>query len=288
MSGVQLWWALLGAASALNLLAWAWSARALRRRRAELGPHLYRARRLQLGLSAVYVGGCAWRSAFPVHDVPRVCLLDSWMSTVIVGRTVATLAELAFVAQWALLLREIARAAGSAVGGRAAAALLGVIVVAEGFSWHAVLTRSNFGHVVEESLWGACAAALVVYLLALWPRSDARLRLLIAACSVAGLTYVAFMFAVDVPMYWARWTAEVARKEPALTILDGALDAAQPCTVSHDWEHWRTEIPWMSLYFTVAVWISLAFIHVPRLQRRGRVGRGGRPVHGLRPRPWRG
>src|ERR1700743_3820576 len=64
----------------------------------------------------VYVVWCAYRSVFPVFDVPRQCLVDSWLSSVLIGRFVATCAELCFVAQWALLLREAARETGS-VGG---------------------------------------------------------------------------------------------------------------------------------------------------------------------------
>ncbi|MEZ5726634.1 MAG: hypothetical protein R3E48_00660 [Burkholderiaceae bacterium] len=283
MSGVQVWWIVLGAASAINVLGWLWTASALHRHREVFGPHHVRLRRQQLALSAVYVLGCAWRSAFPLFDVPRVCLFDAWTSTVIVGRSVATLAELAFVAQWVLLLREVGRAARSRIGPVAAAAVFGMIVVAETFSWYAVLTRSNFGHVVEESLWGASAVAIVVYLLALWPQCDARLRVLIGAIGAAGLAYIAFMFIVDVPMYWSRWSAELARGQAPLDIADGILDAARPCTVSFDWSHWRAEIPWMSMYFTVAVWVSIGFVHIPLLEPRDGVTRRGLPRVGLRP-----
>jgi hypothetical protein len=42
----------------------------------------------------------------------------------------------------------------------------------------------------------------------------------------------------------------------------GAADAASRWTVSHDWAHWRSEVVWMTLYFSVAVWISIALAHV--------------------------
>jgi hypothetical protein len=35
--------------------------------------------------------------------------------------------------------------------------------------------------------------------------------------------------------------------------------------VAHGWQAWRTEIPWMSLYFTVTVWASIALMNLPRL-----------------------
>ena len=65
--------------------------------------------RRQLLLSAAFVFVCAFRSFLPRIDVSRVALVPSWLSTVLVGRTLATVAELAFVLQWALLLHAIAK-----------------------------------------------------------------------------------------------------------------------------------------------------------------------------------
>ena len=72
-----------------------------------------------------------------------------------VGRSVATVAELCFVAQWALLLREVSQATGSAFG-LSVAPDVPLIVIAETCSWYSVLTTSNLGHVVEERS-GDCA-----------------------------------------------------------------------------------------------------------------------------------
>ena len=125
------WWFFLCAVSGLNILAWAFSAAALGRRQAGLPPEVYALRRMQLVLSAGYVFGCAYRSVLPVYDVPRMCLFDSWFSSVIVGRSVATFAELCFVSQWALMLREMSRSTESSTGTVASALLLPCIVVAE-------------------------------------------------------------------------------------------------------------------------------------------------------------
>src|SRR6186713_3195989 len=69
--------------------------------RGSMSPEAYSARRLQLLVSAGYVFGCAFRSFLPVFDVPRVTLVDSWLSSAMVGRSVATVAELCFAIQWA-------------------------------------------------------------------------------------------------------------------------------------------------------------------------------------------
>jgi len=266
---LSLWWFLLCAVSVVNLLGLTLSVPALKRRHAVLPADVYACRKMQLLLSCGYVLGCAYRSALPVYDVQRLCLYDSFMSSVIVGRSVATIAELCFVAQWALLLREISGAADSKVGRTVALAIVPLIAVAETFSWYSVLTTSNIGHVVEESLWGISAALLVVSLLLVWPRCTPQIRPFLLICALTGVAYVAFMFMVDVPMYWARWVGDEASGRHYLSVVQGAMDASQRWVVSHRWQDWKSEIAWMSLYFSVAVWFSIALVHAPFLERRG-------------------
>lgn len=262
------WWLCLCAVGALNIVAWLFAAAALSRRQGVLTAEAYALRRWQLLLSAGYVLGCAFRSALPVYDVPRLCLFDTWWSSVLVGRSVATFAELCFVAQWSLMLREASRATGSEIGRSTAWVMLPLIAIAETFSWYSVLTTSNLGHVVEESLWGLSAALLVASLVAIWPRCAATLRPLLAAWCVAGVAYVAFMFLVDVPMYWSRWLADEAAGRSYLSLEQGVLDVALRRVVSHSWEDWKGEVAWMSLYFSVAVWLSIALVHAPVPSRR--------------------
>jgi len=261
--GVISWRYFLGAAAGFNILALCLSAIALKRR-PQVGPlEEYSTRRLQLLLCAVYVFGCAFRSAFPVFDIQRLCIVDSWLSSVTVGRAVATVAELCFVAQWALMLRGISRAAGSVVGNISSMALVPLIAIAEVCSWYSVLTTSNIGHVAEESIWGLAVALLVASLAAILPRCTAARRPLLLACCVAGSIYVAYMFLVDVPMYWSRWIADEVSGRHFISIAQGAHDASERWVVSRRWQDWKSEVVWMSLYFSVAVWISIALVHAP-------------------------
>jgi len=272
ITDVSFWWFFLCLASGLNVLAWSASALVFSRRRGTLHPEVYAMRRLQIVLSAGYVFGCAFRSALPVFDVPRMVLVDSWLSSVIVGRSVATVAELCFVAQWALLLAEISRGTACRTGRIASLALVPLIVVAEVFSWYSVLTTSNLGHVIEEMLWGLCAALLVVSLAIVWPHCQRSLRFMLSFLCALGVAYVAYMFLVDVPMYWSRWMADEAVGRSYFSITQGISDASTRWVVSHRWEHWRSEVVWMSLYFSVAVWLSISLIHAPDLRRVSQPG----------------
>jgi hypothetical protein len=261
--GVILWSAVLPVVAAANIVGWTFAAVALWRRKGILVERVLATRRLQLLLSAGYVFGCAYRSVLPVFDVPRVALVDSVLSSSFVGRSVATVAELCFIAQWALMLRDTSRATGSQVGSLASRAVIPLIAVAEICSWYSVLTTSNLGHVFEESLWSVSTALIVASLVAAWPRWDARWRPAIVWLSAAGLVYFAYLVLVDVPMYWSRWMVDEAAGRPYLTLAQGLTDTLSNRIVSYRWEIWKSEIAWMSLYFSVAVWTSIWLVHAP-------------------------
>jgi hypothetical protein len=265
---VENWWDFLRVLAVFNITAWLLSAVLLKRRQAAMSPEYYSARRLQLLLSAGYVFGCAFRSVLPVYDVPRICLVDSWLSSVVVGRSVATVAELCFAGQWALMLREISQATGSVVARVISRLVVPLIVVAETSSWFAVLTTWNLGHVAENSIWGLCAALLVTSVAVVWRRCPEGWNTLFRVWCAAGVAYVAFMFLVDVPMYWARWLTDEANGRHYLTVAQGLHDAATHRVVSFRLDDWKNEMPWMSLYFSLAVWISISFIHSPFARER--------------------
>ena len=275
-----LWWLALCAVSALNVFAWSLSGAALARRWGMITTGLYTVRGLQLLLSGGYVFGCAFRAVLPRFDVQRVCLFDTWLSSIVVGRSVATVAELCFAVQWVLILKHLDRDSGDKLGAAVARLVIPMIALAEVCSWYSVLTTSNLGHVFEESLWGLSAALLALGLARAWPRCESALRPYLAAWCAAAIASVGYRFRVDVPMYWSRWLADEASARQYLTLADGALDVSSRWIVATQWEEWREEALWMSLYFSVGVWVSISFMHAHTLQepagRFGRVPRAAR------------
>jgi hypothetical protein len=83
-----------------------------------------------------------------------------------------------------------------------------------------------------------------------------RIVLAIAVIGIAG--YLAFLMTIDVPMYLRRWRARLGDRSTFLRPLAGLHDVSTRWVVTHDLAEWKDEMPWMSLYFSVAVWASLA------------------------------
>ena len=87
------WWGLLTLVSGANIAVWFLLYRQLQEQpTGSLGSPS--GIELMLLLCAAYVFGCAFRSFLPRADVQRICLFDTWLSSVAVGRSVATVAEL--------------------------------------------------------------------------------------------------------------------------------------------------------------------------------------------------
>ena len=260
---VQAWWFILSIVAVLNIIAWCISARVLTRRH----EHFFSAaqfhyQRWMLWLSAAYVAGCAFRSFLPRIDLERICLVQSQLSNMMVGRGVATVAELCFIAQCALLLHQAGNTTGRKFATMVSLVLIPIIVVAECASWYAILTKNYLGHVVENSIWTLSAALLLASLILLWPHSDRAKRHFLTGMIVFAIGYLIFMTSIDVPMYWSRWSADQMAGTNYLSLSKGILDASLPCVVNFSWDIWHQEIPWMTLYFTIAVWVSIYLPHV--------------------------
>ncbi len=127
---VAIWWGFLVVVSSANiallLLLYRWL-----RERALNDQAGTRIELLLLLLCAAYVFGCAFRSVLPRADVQRICLFDTWLSSVVVGRSVATVAEICFAAQWAIVLRQLAILSKADTARNISNAIVPLIVLAE-------------------------------------------------------------------------------------------------------------------------------------------------------------
>jgi hypothetical protein len=257
------WWGFLTLVSVANIAVWFALYRTFHVEapiglsgKADIGPMLL--------LCAAYVFGCAFRSVLPRADVQRICLFDTWLSSVFVGRSVATVAEICFAAQWMLILNRLGAMSGADTTLNIAWVIVPLIVIAEICSWYAVLTTNYLGNAIENSIWAVAFLIVGVGLCRLLPEFNGpvRLALIIAIVGIAG--YLAFLVTVDVPMYLGRWRAGRPNGK-LLGLIEGLRDVSTRWVVTHDITHWKGEIAWMSLYFSAAVWASLALCAITSL-----------------------
>lgn len=250
------WWGLLAVVSGANITAWLLLYRYLQ---APLTGSVGTASdiELMLFLSAAYVSGCAFRSFIPRADVQRICLFDTWLSSVTLGRSVATVAEVCFAAQWAIILHQLGTLTGAYATLGAAWLIVPLIIIAECFSWHGVLTKNYLSNAIENGMWAVSFLIVGIGLCRLVPEFKGAGDVILVIAIIGIAAYLLFLVAIDVPMYLTRWQNErdpVERLHP----LEGLWDASVRWVVTHDIAEWKGEIAWMSFYFSAAVWASLA------------------------------
>jgi hypothetical protein len=271
------WWGLLTLVSSINIAVWFCLYRQLHEQPTgslASTPDI----ELMLLLCAAYVFGCAFRSFLPRADVQRICLFDTWLSSVVVGRSVATVAEISFAAQWAIILHQLGTLTGADTTLNAAWVIVPLILIAECFSWYGVLTTNYLGNAIENSIWAVTFFVVGIGLCRLLPEFDGPVRVVLAVAIVGIAGYLAFLMTIDVPMYLRRWRAEGADGRKLLGPFEGLRDASTRWVVTHDLAQWKGEIAWMSLYFSAAVWASLALCvfysledHLPRYRTEATV-----------------
>jgi hypothetical protein len=112
----------------------------------------------------------------------------------------------------------------------------------------------------------------------LLPEFDGEVRVILLVTIIGIAGYLAFLMTVDVPMYLNRWRTEVGDGSKLLGPLEGLRDVSTRWVVTHDLAEWKDEIAWMSLYFSGAVWASLALCvcysledHLPRYRTQATV-----------------
>ena len=252
-AATRTWWMALCAAALLNAALWGVSAWWL-----APDPEVEATRRALLWLSALYVAGCAFRSALPMIDVPRYCLHDTPVSRIFVGRSVATVAELAFVDA---VGAPHARSGGGARGARGGARSSPRRRSCPGSRCS---TRNDLFHAAENALWTAgrgVRGGVPCLALALRgrarPARDRRWR------RRAPAAYIAFMIAYVVPMYLARWRRGRHVISRSAKGSRRSSSAARSSATGRCGGRTRRGSRPIS---PSAVWISLALVYVPCAQ----------------------
>jgi hypothetical protein len=193
---VAWWWGVLTLVSGTNVVVWFFLYCWLQEQpTANLGGTF--GIEQMLLLSGGYVFGCAFRSFLPRADIQRICLFDTWLSSVVVGRTVATVAEICFAVQWAIILHQLGTMTGAETTLNAALVIVPMILIAECFSWYGILTTHYLGNAIENSIWAVAFFVVGIGLCRLLPEFEGQVRVALVIAIIGIACYLAFLLTVD-------------------------------------------------------------------------------------------
>ncbi|MEZ5501621.1 MAG: hypothetical protein R3E50_02790 [Halioglobus sp.] len=254
-SGALAWWRLLCVLGVSNVCLW-------------LGIWYYSPTAdpycaAQLVLSGVYVFVCAYRSIFPRVDLERLVVVDSTFSSIFLGRSAATIAEICFGIQLGLLVHQLGVYAGLPWVQHAAWIITVCTIVAQAFCWHSILTLNHITQAVESFLWAVGFSWMAALLTIIAMDTSGVVHRLAVAGALGSAAFVAYALIVDIPLYLRRFRDGRAGGVQYLSIGQGARDAWGRREMSHSWDRWRDDALWLTPYFSVGAWFSMAIIFLP-------------------------
>lgn len=254
MNKTYLWWKFLCVTAVINIGVWMWAIVV----NSDMQSFSY----AQPVLSGIYVFVCAFRSFLPRIDLERYCLFDHPLSSVMLGRSLATLAEICFSIQCAMLIYDLGEFVESPTIMFISYTIVPVIVLAQISCWYAALSLNHFWHGIEESAWvvmivlaGGCFATGFFML-----SGVLQVLMAIGVISCIGSAYI--MLFVDIPMYLSRKEKSSKTAQRYLSIKAGIKDAINRRVETNDWSVWKKEVLWISTYFTFGVWLSIGMVLV--------------------------
>ena len=243
-------------------------------------------------LAAIFVVVCAWRSVLPNIYLFRMVLWDTPLSSILVARLLATVAEVCWMTQLSLVLArvndDIAAVDGQATNGHlfvfaVSRFILVAIPCAEVFSCIGTVTTNSLWFMLEEGSWVVtmtavlpCAAFLVYRIhnqrCWLWNSS---IRIFSTTLLVLTLGYVPWGWSSDVTANFNRWQSELQSNTTTFfNFSAGVVDALETRHLERGLDHWRPYLLWLSAYMSAGVWTSILMVKAPMDEEAESFGKG--------------
>lgn len=223
-------------------------------------------------LVMIYVYVCAIRAIWPrIED--GLCFHDNIISKPIIGRTLATIAELSF-AMFLVMLTHIFLLDSQNITKNTSIkhlitlnnVIFVLIIFAQIFCWFGVITNRPEFNIIEESLWGILSFekiliySILLYIIYKYNNPKIKfLKNLLPCLIIIFFLYFLYMIFLDIPMYYKK----SIQNNKHYNIIDGLKELCFCKNITKSFEDWKQEIIWLTGYFTFAVWfcISLLFLY---------------------------
>mmetsp|Transcript_11851 Transcript_11851/g.20970 ORF Transcript_11851/g.20970 Transcript_11851/m.20970 type:complete len:326 (-) Transcript_11851:364-1341(-) len=280
------WYVQLGAIAAVDIIAYLVTVKQVK---LSTDPAVRAYQELLQRLCAVYVFVCVYRCIGPAQYPHRFVWWDTSLSSILVIRLMATVAETCFVAEIAKILAfcedEIYRldpennSWSHKFTQGVAIAMVIIIMTAQACSNYATVTTNYLWYAIEEGCWGlAFSLGFPAFVLLTWkswkvstlrccPRGLTSFTTpIFGFCmSVTSFFYALYMWITDVPTYVDLYHQQLEDSVVFLEFGEGFWDALTRRVHTRQYEDWEYATSWQTAYFSFAVWGSIVLMLAPRL-----------------------
>lgn len=224
-------------------------------------------------LVMIYVFVCAIRSIWPREEHGGLCFYNNLISSPLVGRTLATIAELSFALFLVILTNVFLTDSLNITKNnkityliKSNQILFPLIVLAQICCWIGVITKRAGWNAIEESLWSIFAIGkIMIYSVLIYILNSNKknkkikfLKILLPILIILYIIYALYMVCVDVPMY----VNKSNKNNKFYNFINGLKELSICRNITHSLKSWQGEIVWMSCYFTFAVWFCMSMLFI--------------------------
>ncbi len=204
----------------------------------------------------IYTYVCAIRAIFPRKDVDSICFYNSIISYPLIGRVLATIAEISLIVVVSNVFKELSLKINNNTNELFYNLLIGLIVIAQIFCWSGCITKCNLFNAIEESIWAFTAFCILISNIILYNNTNnLEFKKLLINSIIFGAIYIIFMIYIDIPGYYSKWK----NKKKYYTISDGLI-SMYSCKKSQLYSIWKSDMLWLTGYFTLCVWGSIYLV----------------------------
>jgi hypothetical protein len=220
-------------------------------------------------LVSIYVIVCAIRSIWPRLDSECICVYKNNISSPFVGRSLATVAEMALIVLLVMITNTILNLMKMYLKNSVVIDTLKIlnlmiiptIFIAQVICWYGITTKDYFWVIVEGALW---AYALIIFFLVyvyiyyktIWKNiNNNKVRFIVPFLPfiiLILLSHVIFMFVNYMPLMFKNNRLY----KNHVPFWKGLAELS--CNkVSHKYKDWENDMPWLTGYFSISVWVSI-------------------------------
>ncbi len=207
-------------------------------------------------LVAVYTVVCSIRAIYPRIENTKLCFYSN--STPILGRILATIGELSFAEFFTQVTGKIIKFSNVIYLNQLNNVLFPLIVFAQICCWVGIITTDPLWNVVEESIWTFFGIIkIIIYMTIYYFVKDKNVRDVCIPIIIGIIVYVTFMLTTDVPMYVKKSKEHNGKY---LGLRQGITELLKCKKVTKSYNEWKVEVPWLTAYFSFAVWFSQSLL----------------------------
>ena len=216
---------------------------------------------LLIVLSFLYTLSSGIRGIWPRIDSKKICYEKNPLSTPLVGRTLATVGEISYVALIAIFLNMLMDKykINKDIYRNILNLCIFFIVMAQMFCWVGVSTGNSIFNVTENSIW-TVTAGLILYIIFNIVNNikNNKMKFYLISAGLGIVGYIIFMIRIDIPMYIKRCSENKDIKVFNMK----SIEDMNNCKVDKSYNTWIGEVPWLTGYFTLGVWSSYIMMNL--------------------------